>query len=709
MERRCYGCMKMVSRPYCQDCGWTMDSNNETHQLPVGTVLEGKYIVGRVLGQGGFGITYLGWDQNLDIQICIKEFFPSFIINRNNTYSNMVFCNTKAMEKNYVATRERFMREAKTLAKFRSTRQIVDIYDFFIANNTAYMVMEYVNGIDLAKYVASNQGKLKIAEVLHILKPIMEALCVVHKTGAIHRDISPDNIMLHPVDGAKLLDFGAVRMVENPDADKELTHSTEAILKHGFAPMEQYLGRGSLGPWTDVYALCATIYYCITGRVPPQAPARIMEEESLDWSGALDISAEQIEILERGMSPLIKNRIPSVNELMVLLYEESQVVPQFTQQKQEDTSEIGKTEPISKSTSRISSSNSEHEPEVVTKKSDSMPIPTRNRRPWPIIAICGVAVLAVLFLVLMLTQDDKAVPSDPDHDSVPPAVSTEETPALEHNWVPGTCVELEHCTICGQERGELLPHSWTDGSEQNPPSCTMCGKSAEAIMSFVDTAGVWINDEYFPCEYWSVDDKSIACRCDTEWFINSKIVFYEPNGYKEIKGNIFSIEKNPNTNTITFRLEDDLEKGCYNFALRNPADLNEYIWGTIFYGYPSIAYPETDVGYNANVQLVHWKTGRRIIIDETEISAQVLDRGKVFESTKNIVGVAFGTDGVPRLSVQADNVGWVRTNYYLHGNQSELATLSFQGWYLTTDESGQVYLTKEMSENCFWVLEYTWQ
>ena len=315
-QRRCFGCMGLTDQPVCPRCGWSAQRNNEFHQLPVGTVLADKYLVGRALGQGGFGITYIGWDRNLDIRVCIKEFFPMSTVNRDHSIANTVNCNATVLMNGYASSRERFLREAKSMAKFRDVPQIVSIFDFFQANNTAYMVMQYIEGIDLAKYVHKRGGRIAMDETLRILKPIMEALSLVHEAGMIHRDIAPDNIMLHPRDGAKLLDFGAVRQLENPDTEKELTRSTEAILKNGFAPMEQYSSRGSLGPWTDVYALSATIYYCVTGRIPPDAVTRSTEDDALDWSGAENITPEQIRVLEHGMALRARDRIPSVKELM---------------------------------------------------------------------------------------------------------------------------------------------------------------------------------------------------------------------------------------------------------------------------------------------------------------------------------------------------------------------------------------------------------
>lgn len=315
-KRLCYGCMQEVETDVCPHCGWTAQQDNERHQLPVGTVLADKYIVGRVLGQGGFGITYLGLECNLNLLVCIKEFFPHNTVNRDSAQSRFINVNTQTMESNFASARERFIREAKSLAKFRDVPQIVSIYELFQTNNTAYMVMEFVSGNDMVKYLRERGGRLPMDQVLYLLEPIMQALTQVHDAGLIHRDISPDNIMIQPSGHAKLLDFGAARNVDNPDMEKMLTHSTEAIIKNGFAPMEQYATRGSLGPWTDVYAMSATIYYCVTGQLLENAPTRMLEGAELDWSNALGVTEVQRNVLERGLALNIRDRIPSIRQLM---------------------------------------------------------------------------------------------------------------------------------------------------------------------------------------------------------------------------------------------------------------------------------------------------------------------------------------------------------------------------------------------------------
>ena len=320
MEQRvCFGCMRLTTSPVCEHCGFDGSRRNEPHQLPMGTVLMGKYVVGRVLGQGGFGITYLGWNRYLQTRVAIKEYFPSNVVNRNATVNTSVFCKSQQLEKYFQDNRYRFMREAQTLARLQKVPQIVSIYDFFELNNTAYIVMEYLEGEDLRSHMV-RKGKLPAKETFGLLKPVMEALSRVHEAGLVHRDISPDNIMLMADGRVKLMDFGAVRHVNHPDAQKALTQGTQAIVKEGFAPLEQYSEKGSLGPWTDEYALCATVYYCLTGRVPESAPTRVLGEGTLDWNKVPGLTAQQRQVLAKGMAIQAKDRYPSIRELMDALF-----------------------------------------------------------------------------------------------------------------------------------------------------------------------------------------------------------------------------------------------------------------------------------------------------------------------------------------------------------------------------------------------------
>jgi len=372
-NKRCKSCFETLTGDLCPRCGYPHKNAAQFHQLPVGTILAERYQIGRVLGQGGFGITYLGWDMMASAKVAIKEFYPSSIVNRDTSRDSFVRCNTADMEPYYQTSLQRFLREAKALTKYRDIPEIVDIYDFLEENGTAYIVMEYVQGMDLASYVQKKGGKLSTEETFRILKPVMEALAEVHKGGSVHRDISPDNIVLHPTGGAKLLDFGAVRTVINPDADKELSHSTEAILKHGFAPMEQYHSRGSLGPWTDEYAMCATVWYCLTGQIPDNAPTRVVERTNPDWSQIPGLTRSQRYALRKGLSVRSKDRYPDMDELIEDLFQ-----PELTLRLPERKNGGNRTE---------------HPP----RKHD----PVRRNHRWILPAsVAAVAAIAVLLVVL---------------------------------------------------------------------------------------------------------------------------------------------------------------------------------------------------------------------------------------------------------------------------------------------------------------------
>lgn len=316
-EHLCYGCMNITVNEVCEKCGWSRNRNNEAHQLSVGTKLRDQYIVGRVLGQGGFGITYIGWDDSLDMPVAIKEFYPNVMVTREASVSCAVHCTTENVRGAYDMNKDRFLREAKALAKLRDIPEVVGVYSFFQENDTAYIIMEYVKGTDLATYIARKGGRLTVDETFRILRPVMEALHRVHQAGLVHRDISPDNIILHPTGGAKLLDFGAVRSLEGGE-----NKSTETILKHGFAPIEQYQTGGDLGPWSDEYALCATIYYCLTGRIPEEATVRTVEEVEIDFDIPSLTPAQQA-ALRKGMSVRAKDRYPSIRALTQALFEEN--------------------------------------------------------------------------------------------------------------------------------------------------------------------------------------------------------------------------------------------------------------------------------------------------------------------------------------------------------------------------------------------------
>ena len=176
MEKRCVSCLRVHTSGVCPHCGYPERECNDAHQLRVGTVLRGRYQVGKALGQGGFGITYLGWDEAFRQTVAIKEFYPSSLVNRQKGDGNAVFLNSSAAEAGFRSGRERFLREAQALSRLAHIPEIVHISDFFEENNTAYIVMEYIRGVELAQYVAGKGGHLEMEETLRILDPILRAL-----------------------------------------------------------------------------------------------------------------------------------------------------------------------------------------------------------------------------------------------------------------------------------------------------------------------------------------------------------------------------------------------------------------------------------------------------------------------------------------------------------------------------------------------------
>ena len=242
----------------CKVCGRPIKTSNGVHELPVGTLLFNRYYVGKTMRQGGFGITYVGCDIKLDKKIAIKEYFPQGMVNRLSSHSCEVVSvdNSKDI---FERERVKSINEARILAEFAGEPNIVSVTDVLSENGTVYIVMEYVEGTDLDEYLRSNP-KMSFQEAFLMIYPVICALQKVHEKGLIHRDISPSNIKITLNGIPVLLDFGAAR-----EYSTEVEKSLSVILKPGYAPPEQFSSHGKQGPFTDVYAISATIYYMITG------------------------------------------------------------------------------------------------------------------------------------------------------------------------------------------------------------------------------------------------------------------------------------------------------------------------------------------------------------------------------------------------------------------------------------------------------------
>ncbi|MEN6340044.1 MAG: protein kinase [Clostridiaceae bacterium] len=313
-------CFAQLNKPkgVCPACGCDNAAvANEAHQLECGSILAGTYLIGKVLGQGGFGITYIGWDLNLDIKVAIKEYYPEGCVTRDTHTHVSVLTYAGAKEAYFQKGKERFVNEARALAKFSGDSGVVGVRTFFYENGTAYIVMDFVEGETLKSYAKRMGGRLPAAEVLARFQPIFRSLARVHDNGLLHRDISPDNIMLKTDGTLALLDFGAARQMSS-----EGEHSNTINVKHGFAPEEQYRTRGEQGPWTDVYALSATIYRLTTGVTPPEALDRMADGTLLVPPNQLgaDFSPAQEAAVIHGLAVRATERTRDVRQLEKELY-----------------------------------------------------------------------------------------------------------------------------------------------------------------------------------------------------------------------------------------------------------------------------------------------------------------------------------------------------------------------------------------------------
>ena len=316
----CPHCMKPATGPRCPHCGGDMSWRGQKGiDLPVGTVLTGgnglrTYQLGAARGKGGFGITYVALEVNSGRRMAVKEYFPTRCAVRAG---NEVDVQTMSGQEDvFRAGMNSFLDEGKMLLSQDDLPCVVHVIDYFQANGTAYLVMEYLDGVALHTQMAKMGGRIPVNELMPRLAPLLRDIGQLHQRGVIHRDISPDNIMWMPNGTLKLLDFGSARSMEN---GKSMT----VLMKHGFSPIEQYRSKGQ-GPYTDIYALAATIYYCVTGVIPPAAVDRL-EDDALQPPAALGaaLTVDQETALLWALSLQPSARPQSMEEFASRLYKGS--------------------------------------------------------------------------------------------------------------------------------------------------------------------------------------------------------------------------------------------------------------------------------------------------------------------------------------------------------------------------------------------------
>ena len=428
--RRCMKCMHALAagETFCSECGRPYGSvETEPFALKPGTILDGKYLVGEMLGQGGFGITYIGFDLLLEQKVAIKEYYPmsTGMVSRENSttvvWSSAVM-QKSGMEKGF----DSFLKEARKMAKLGGIPGVVGVKSVFIQNETAYIVMDFIEGETLLKKL-QREGPMDYGTCVSLMTPIMQALSEVHKHGIIHRDISPDNIMVQNDGRLILLDLGAAKDLDIQGKDGNM-QSSQMVAKQGFSPVEQYGRDGKIGSWTDVYAMAATIYYCCTGVLPPSATDRTIGD-TLTCRPRL--TKEEFDVLAFCMNVLPQNRPQNMDALLQIVTHPAGKTPPVR--------DVPKTEPVRPETRNLQ---------------PPKPDPGRPLPKWLIPGIA--AAVAVIALVISVgSGGKKSTPASSVKAPAAQTVATEPVPTVPmevHTMAVADFAFDEDAFFWGQER-----------------------------------------------------------------------------------------------------------------------------------------------------------------------------------------------------------------------------------------------------------------
>ncbi len=298
--------------------------------LPIGTELAGDYRIAKVLGAGGFGITYLAEETPLNRGVAIKEYFPSDFAARENT--TLVRSKSRGLDEDYRWGLDRFIEEAQALATFDHAN-IVRVYRYFRQNNTGYMVLKLEDGVSFKSWLDKLGRRPLQAELDAIVAPLLDALETIHNRSFLHRDIAPDNIMIRPDGSPVLIDFGSARR----EVASHLT-TMSVLVKPGYSPAEQYAQDGRRqGPWTDMYALAATLYHAVTGRRPADSPGRMQRDELVPAEFAATEGAYRVGFLQAIDAALrlpVEQRPQSIAEWRKMLLHSAHTAAPAKQQRQ---------------------------------------------------------------------------------------------------------------------------------------------------------------------------------------------------------------------------------------------------------------------------------------------------------------------------------------------------------------------------------------
>ena len=485
---------------FCSECGRPYGSvETEPFALKPGTILDGKYLVGEMLGQGGFGITYIGFDLLLEQKVAIKEYYPmsTGMVSRENSttvvWSSAVM-QKSGMEKGF----DSFLKEARKMAKLGGIPGVVGVKSVFIQNETAYIVMDFIEGETLLKKLQRG-GPMDYGTCVSLMTPIMQALSEVHKHGIIHRDISPDNIMVQSDGKLILLDLGAAKDLDIQGKDGNV-QSSQMVAKHGFSPVEQYGQAGKIGPWTDVYAMAATIYYCCTGVLPPSATDRTIDD-TLTCRPRL--TKEQFDVLAFCMSVLPQKRPQNMDALL-------QIVTHPVKNTQ-PAGDVPKTEPV--------------RPEVRNLQPPK-PDPGRPLPKWLIPGIAA-AVAVIALIISVGSGGNKSTPAFSVKAPAAQTVATEPVPTVPmevHTMAAADYVytsDPSATPFWGQERymRKDVKTVTFQSSLQNAPANSWDVSEAgdRSVLAWMDNGDLYV-----------AADGAIAPNSDASWlfqnFVNLKTI-----------------------------------------------------------------------------------------------------------------------------------------------------------------------------------------
>ena len=472
----CPYCMKFVQTEICPYCGSDVNYPGNPMHLPVGMVLNGRqpYVIGACRGQGGFGVTYIALDPVTNTRVAVKEYFPTYCSGRNGSEKIMSYY---GQEDSYNKGKERFLEEAQMLQSLSDLPAVVDVMDYFEANNTAYLVMEFLDGCSLKDYVQNN-GRIPVNQLLTQMKPLLADLEQMHQRGVIHRDIAPDNIILLPDGRMKLIDFGAARSYLGEK-------SMSVVVKKGFAPAEQYMRKG-LNACADVYALAATIYYCITGKVPADSADRQYGNDSIDAPSALGIAitARQEKALEHALQIQPSLRTQSVAHFMEELFgePEKETVPEPPAPETETKPE---SEPVPEPEvpdPAVLTEEAETTEQVAVKEIPKTEVQSAPKTVFVQPKPAETPAAPVTENIVGQTAGESSYSGEPKKTSskwilacVAAILSVVLFFSVVHVWSDGTCTEPAKCSICGSTKGEPLGHHWPLNSINKLDHCSRCG------------------------------------------------------------------------------------------------------------------------------------------------------------------------------------------------------------------------------------------